>query len=73
MDEASRYFQTAVNMDPNNPEYVQAISYMRNGGQAYRPSGYGSMYTGDPCNLCSTLCVADCCCESLGGDLIPCC
>ncbi len=25
------------------------------------------------CNLCSTLCALDCCCECMGGDCIPCC
>lgn len=26
-----------------------------------------------PCNVCSTLLCADCCCECMGGDLISCC
>lgn len=73
MDEAGRYFQTAVNMDPTNMEYMQALSYMRSGGQAYRPTGAGPMQGPDPCNLCTGLCLADCCCESMGGDLIFCC
>jgi len=73
MDEAASYFQTAVSMEPTNPEYTQALSYMRSGGQAYRPGNYGYMQVGDPCNMCSALCLADCCCESMGGDLVPCC
>ncbi|NCU32158.1 MAG: molecular chaperone DnaJ, partial [Candidatus Moranbacteria bacterium] len=26
-----------------------------------------------PCNVCSSLICADCCCECMGGDLISCC
>ncbi|HOK81592.1 MAG TPA: hypothetical protein PLS05_01240 [Clostridia bacterium] len=54
--------------------------------QAYRPDGGGERpyrndnYVGGgnsnactPCNVCSTLLCADCCCECMGGDLISCC
>ena len=51
MDEANRYFQIAVNMDPGNLEYRQALTYMRSGGQAY-------WYTGGPVAGVST---CDCC------------
>ena len=72
MDEAARYFEVAVSMNPTNPEYRQALTYMHSGGMAYHPRG--SVQNGvDPCNLCSGLCIADCCCEALGGDLIFCC
>lgn len=73
MDEASRHFRTAASMDPSNAEYRNAIQYMNMGGQAYRPAGAGSMYQVDTCNLCSNLICADCCCEMMGGDLVPCC
>jgi len=73
MDEAARYFRTAASMDPTNIEYRNAIQYMNQGGQAYRPAGAGSMYQADTCNLCSNLICMDCCCEMMGGDLIPCC
>lgn len=76
MDEAGRCFQTAVNMDPGNVEYRNAVQYMNQGGQAYRPAGTntGNMMNSDTaCNLCSNLICADCCCEMMGGDLIPCC
>jgi molecular chaperone DnaJ len=72
MDEANRYFQIAVNMDPSNPEYRQALAYMRTGGQAYRYTG-GPVAGTSACDLCSSLILADCCCECMGGDLIPCC
>ncbi len=75
MDEASRYFRTASNMEPMNQEYRQAVQYMNQGGQAYRPTGYNmNMTNADAaCNMCGNLLCADCCCEMMGGDLIPCC
>lgn len=75
MDEASRYFRTASNMEPMNQEYRQAVQYMNQGGQAYRPTGYNMNMTNadTACNMCGNLLCADCCCEMMGGDLIPCC
>ena len=72
MDEALRYFQTAVNMDPGNGEYRQALNFMQSGGAAYRPAG-GGMAGMNGCDCCSSLLCADCCCECMGGDLISCC
>lgn len=75
MDEASRYFRTAASMQPNNPEYRDAINYMnRNSQTYYNPNFTGSqMSQQDMCSCCSNLIVADCCCEMMGGDLISCC
>jgi len=73
LDEAEQYFKNAVNMDPSNYEYRQALSYMNSGGQAYRSGGRGGMMGMDNCDFCTTLMCADCCCECMGGDLIPCC
>lgn len=74
MDEAARHFRTAASMDPTNVEYRNAIQYMNQGGQAYRPAGAGSMYQADAaCNLCGNLICLDCCCEMMGGDCIRCC
>lgn len=70
VDEANRYFQTAVSMDPSNAEYRQALNFMRSGGQAYRTGGGNGM---DGCDVCTSLLCADCCCECMGGDLIRCC
>lgn len=40
MDEAKRYYQTACQMDPGNPEYRQALEFMEQGARsAYRPAG----------------------------------
>ena len=53
MDEAKRYYQTACQMDPGNPEYRQALEFMEKGTQsAYRPGGqqFGTdVCTGNPC------------------------
>ena len=73
LDEARKYYQTAVSMDPNNMEYRQALAYMQNGGNYYRPAGYQRSGGMDSCDCCTSLCVADCCCECMGGDLISCC
>ena len=53
MDEAKRYYQTACQMEPGNPEYRQALEFMEKGTQsAYRPGGqqFGTdVCTGNPC------------------------
>ena len=57
MDEAKRYYQTACQMGPSNPEYRQALEYMENGTRsAYRPNGgqFGTELCGG--NPCLTLC-----------------
>ena len=63
MDEAKRYYQTACQMEPGNPEYRQALEFMEKGTQsAYRPGGqpFGTdICAGNPCiPLCClwTLC-----------------
>ncbi len=74
LDEARRYYQSAVNMDPNNLEYRQAMNFMNMGGRnAYRPPQYGNAGGMSGCDVCTSLMVADCCCECMGGDLIRCC
>ena len=73
IDESGRFFRTAVNMDPSNREYRQAMNYMDSGGQANRYYGGGPVAGVDPCRCCASLAAADCCCECLGGDLIACC
>ena len=76
MDDASRYFRTAASMEPGNVEYRNAVQYMNQGGQAYRPANMRSnmnMSNVDVCTVCQTLYCADCCCEMMGGDLIRCC
>ncbi len=77
LDEAYRYFTKAVQLEPNNREFqnaLQQISWQRSSG---RPAGYGYGGTvsrnNDLCDIFSTLICMDCCCECMGGDLIGCC
>ena len=68
-------YTRAYQMDSSNPEYSRAYQMMnnqRNGG--YRTAG--SKKSDSDCGFCSIcqgLICADCCCECMGGDLIPCC
>jgi len=71
MDEARRNFELACQMAPANLEYRQALS-MLSGAGVYR-GGNGSGSHVDGCSICSSMLCADCCCEMMGGDLIPCC
>ena len=76
LDEARTHFQTAVRMEPDNAEYRQALQMLNRQDSVHNnyyrsaPTGFGSV---DPLRCCSNLCLADCCCELLGGDCIPCC
>ena len=72
-DNAYTSFATACRMNPNNPEYQTAFrNAQRQSGNQYNPyrSYGGGMNT---CDCCTNLLCADCCCECMGGDLIPCC
>ncbi len=68
-------FSTACRMDPNNAEYREAFNRIsRQSGRQYSPySSSPNMGGCVSCDPCTTLCIADCCCEACGGDLIPCC
>lgn len=76
-DEAFTNFATACRMDPQNPEYRVAfneIQRRRNGAfGGYRGATQGGYNDCNTCDMCSSLICADCCCECMGGDLIPCC
>ena len=71
LDNAYSHFSTAARMEPSNFEYREALNRMeqqrRTGGYRMNPD------MGVGCNVCSNLLCADCCCECMGGDLIPCC
>lgn len=76
LEEAKDHFSRACQMDPGNGEYSAALNQAMNqrGGMygGYNPN----RSTGGECNtcdMCSGLLMADCCCECMGGDLIPCC
>ena len=75
INEAYTHFQTATQMDPSNNEYreaLQRLSWQMNNRGTGNFGNYGGYNGGNPngcngCDLCSGLCLADCCCQSLGG------
>lgn len=68
LDEARRYYQNAVSMDPSNMEYRQAMEYMVRGGSQYAPNGFTGMQQQgcDACDVCSAMLVANMCCRCMG-------
>lgn len=81
LEQAEDNFSKAYRMNPNNFEYKAAYENMsgdnaggyRTGRMNDMNSGRGCMGDCGVCNICSSLLCADCCCECMGGDLIPCC
>ena len=80
-NDSMRELEIACNMDPSNMEYQKAKEmfngFSRNyGNDYYRSSGNNQGYqrssADECCNCCSNLICLDCCCECMGGDLIPC-
>lgn len=72
-DSGLNFIRTAVQMDPNNMEYRSTLNNIENRNATYRQYNTGGMGNMDTCSCCSNLICADCCCECLGGDLVPCC
>ena len=74
-DSALDHLDMAANMDPSNYEYKSARDNIRNRTESYRNYTPNTTYGGcsSPCDCCSSLLCADCCCECMGGDLISCC
>lgn len=74
-DQAYTSYATATRMDPTNAEYRNAMhnAQAQSGAQynPYRPYNGGNDC--NTCDICQSLICADCCCECMGGDLIPCC
>lgn len=60
LDEAAQNFRIAVQMEPNNMEYRQALNMMQGGGQVYRPYGYSSSM--DAMDCCTTMMCLNCLC-----------
>ena len=61
LDEAAQHYQMAVNMEPGNPEFRQALYQMRQGGGTYRPAGFGGGGM-DSCDCCTSLLCLNCLC-----------
>ncbi|CCJ33111.1 MULTISPECIES: J domain-containing protein [Caloramator] len=69
------YIKRAVEMNPYNQEYKDALNrlnntYRMNNSQYYSPP---RNTTDDCCEICAYLYCADCLCECCGGDLLSCC
>lgn len=71
--QAHNHAQTALNMEPNNPDYINLYNRMQWQNQRYQNTSYGggrsTLGTG---NLCCDLWCADSLCECMGGDLCSC-
>ncbi len=77
LDDALNHFSTACRLNPSNPEYRAAMNRMMwqrqgNMGGPYH-TGNSNMGGCSTCDICQGLICADCCCECMGGDIIPCC
>lgn len=65
LDEARQNYQIACRMEPNNPEYRQAMNMMQNGGYAYNTSNMsGTSCDGMDC--CTTMLCMNCLCGGCG-------
>lgn len=78
VEEARDHFGRACQMDPSNSEYASAYNQVMQAGRGayggYNPNMQNANAGGcNSCDVCSGLICADCCCECMGGDLIPCC
>lgn len=72
LEEAAQEYETACAMEPNNMEYQQAYQFMRGGGAAYRPEGFGSggMMS---CDWCQTMICASLMCSCCSGGRVHLC
>ena len=61
LDEAMQNYNLAVQMEPGNMEYRQALAMMQRGGQAYRP--YGAAGGMDSLDCCTTMLCLNCLCN----------
>ena len=73
--DAVRMIDKACRMDPYNQEYRAAREQIRQQSQSFGADfrGNDNDDINTACNCCSSLLCADCLCECMGGDLIPCC
>ena len=71
--DAEHSFEEAYRMEPTNNEYWTFKERMHDRAKGFG-GGYETRQSGcSACDVCSSLICADCCCECMGGDLIPCC
>ena len=62
LDEAMQNYALAVQMDPGNMEYRQALAMMQQRGGGYRPYGY-TTGTMDSMDCCTTMLCLNCLCN----------
>ena len=78
LESAAEYFKAAYEAEPSNSEYKEAYNRTNRsqrgeyGTHTNIQRERGGCFN-SPCDLCSSLLCADCCCECMGGDLIRCC
>lgn len=66
--------RTACNMEPSNAEYKNYLNQILNMQNSYQTRSYNYGRAGNSdVNCCTQLICADCLCEMMGGDIIPCC
>ena len=76
LESALESFRKAREMEPGNSEYEAAFNQIERESKGnFRKNKQNDDNDGccSPCNICSSLMCADCCCECMGGDLIRCC
>lgn len=74
MQDARNEINMSCSMDPYNNEYRAFQQRMGQGSPQSPYAGSNTNASGcSVCDMCSSLLCADCCCESVGGDLCPCC
>ena len=80
LNDSYMYYKKATELNPANAEYSQALKHMNerkngymNGGNASYNSNSDGVSPCGVCNICQGIICADCCCECIGGDCIPCC
>lgn len=89
LNDSKKQLELALQLDPGNAKYDEALNKLRSkidGAHPFREKSSSedvyannarSYNTMDPtdtcCATCQTLYCMDCCCECMGGDLIPCC
>lgn len=76
LESALESFRKAKEMEPGNSEYEAAFNQLERESRGnFRKNKQNDDNDGccSPCNICSSLMCADCCCECMGGDLIRCC
>lgn len=68
-----QFVQKAVNMDPANVEYRNFLNQILSMKKGYNNRAYNYRSSSSSVDCCTQLICADCLCELMGGDLIPCC